>query len=131
MYTILNFPRVTDSRGSLTYINNLKEIPFEIKRVFMVTDVPEGMTRGGHAHKNLQEVLIPLNGSFCVEVTDGKNCSEICLSSENSGILVPPSTWRVLSKFSPGAICLSLCSEKFDNNDYIMNWEGYLSYHGQ
>ena len=86
MYTILNFPTVSDKRGSLTYINNIEQIPFEIKRVFMVTDVPEGMTRGGHAHKNLQEVLIPLNGSFCVEVTDGKNCSEICLSSENSGI---------------------------------------------
>lgn len=131
MYTILNFPTVTDKRGSLTYINNSDQIPFDIKRVFMVTEVPTGMTRGGHAHKILQEVLIPLNGSFCVEVTDGVNCSEVYLSSENSGILLPPSTWRVLSKFSPGAICLSLCSEKFDNDDYIHNWVGYLSYHGK
>jgi len=131
MYTILNFPRVTDNRGSLTYINNLKEIPFEIKRVFMVSGVPQGLSRGGHAHKILQEVLIPLNGSFCVEVTNGINCAEIHLSDDDAGILIPPSSWRVVTKYSPRAICLSLCSQEFDASDYIHDWQEFKNYYGK
>jgi hypothetical protein len=131
MYTILNFPKVTDKRGSLTYINNLKQIPFEIKRVFMVSGVPQGLSRGGHAHKILQEVLIPLNGSFCVEVRDGKDCSEILLSDDDAGILIPPSSWRVVTKYSPGAICLSLCSEEFDASDYLHDWKEFKDYYGK
>lgn len=131
MYKIINFPTITDIRGSLTYVNNLKEIPFEIKRVFIVSDVPQGLSRGGHAHKILQEVLIPLNGSFSVEVSDGENCSEIYLSEKDSGILIPPSSWRVVKKYSPGTICLSLCSEEFDSSDYIHSWEEFKVYYGK
>lgn len=131
MYKILNFPKVTDNRGSLTYINNLKQIPFEIKRVFIVSGVPQGLSRGGHAHKILQEVLIPINGNFCVEVSDGVKCAEIHLSEEDSGILIPPSSWRVVTKYSPGAICLSLCSEEFDASDYLHTWQEFKDYYGQ
>lgn len=131
MYKILNFPKVTDNRGSLTYINNLKQIPFEIKRVFIVSGVPQGLSRGGHAHKNLQEVLIPISGNFCVEVSDGKKCAEIHLSEEDSGILIPPSSWRVVTKYSSGAICLSLCSEEFDEEDYLHTWQEFIDYYGK
>jgi dTDP-4-dehydrorhamnose 3,5-epimerase-like enzyme len=131
MYKILNFPKVTDNRGSLTYINNLTQIPFEIKRVFIVSGVPQGLSRGGHAHKILQEVLIPISGNFCVEVSDGTNCAEIHLSEDDAGILIPPSSWRVVTKYSPGAICLSLCSEKFDNSDYLHTWQEFKDYYGK
>jgi dTDP-4-dehydrorhamnose 3,5-epimerase-like enzyme len=131
MYTILNFPKVTDNRGSLTYINNLKQIPFEIKRVFMVSGVPQGLSRGGHAHKILQEVLIPISGHFCVELNDGDNCSEVYLSEDDAGILIPPSSWRVVTKYSPGAICLSLCSEEFDASDYLHDWKEFKDYYGK
>jgi dTDP-4-dehydrorhamnose 3,5-epimerase-like enzyme len=131
MYKILNFPKVTDNRGSLTYINNLKQIPFEIKRVFIVSGVPQGLSRGGHAHKILQEVLIPISGHFCVEVSDGENCAEIHLSEDDAGILIPPSSWRVVTKYSSGAICLSLCSEEFDASDYLHTWEEFKNYYGK
>jgi hypothetical protein len=131
MYKILSFPKVTDNRGSLTYINNLKQIPFEIKRVFMVSGVPEGLSRGGHAHKILKEVLIPITGGFCVEVSDGDNCSSVYLNECDTGILIPPSSWRVVTKYSPGAICLSLCSEEFDESDYLHNWQEFKSYYGK
>lgn len=129
MYKILNFPTVTDSRGSLTYINNSDQIPFDIKRIFIVSDVPNGLSRGGHAHKVLQEILIPLNGSFCVEVSDGINCSEVYLSEKDSGILIPPSSWRVVKKYSPGAICLSICSQEFSEDDYIHEWQEFKKYY--
>lgn len=131
MYKILNFPKVTDNRGSLTYINNLKQIPFEIKRVFIVSGVPQGLSRGGHAHKILQEVLIPISGNFCVEVSDGINCAEILLSEDDAGILIPPSSWRVVTKYSPRAICLSLCSEEFDESDYLHTWQEFKNYYGK
>lgn len=129
MYKILNFPTVTDRRGSLTYINNSDQIPFDIKRIFIVSDVPNGLSRGGHAHKVLQEILIPLNGSFCVEVSDGINCSEVYLSEKDSGILIPPSSWRVVKKYSPGAICLSICSQEFSEDDYIHEWQEFKKYY--
>lgn len=130
MYKLINIPQVKDSRGSLTYLNNLKEIPFEIKRIFYVTDVPENQSRGSHAHKKLKEVLIALTGSFTIEIANKNTCTSVTLSSNNVGILLPPSSWRVVKNYSPGAICLSLCSEEFNENDYIHTWEEFISHYG-
>lgn len=129
MYKFINIPQVSDSRGSLTYLNSLKEIPFEIKRVFYVSDVPKGQIRGAHAHKKLQEVLIALTGSFEVEIATKDDCDLITLNSNNIGLLVPPSSWRVVKNYSPGAICLSLCSEEFDQADYLHTWQDFIKYY--
>lgn len=129
MYKFINIPQVSDSRGSLTYLNNLKEIPFEIKRVFYVSSVPKNQTRGAHAHKKLQEVLIALTGSFDVEIANKDNCDVVTLNSNNIGLFLPPSSWRVVKNYSPGAICLSLCSEEFDDSDYLHTWQDFIKYY--
>lgn len=132
MFKRIEIPKVSDSRGSLSYVNNLKEIPFEIKRIFYVSDVPNDQSRGSHAHKKLQEVLIALTGSFDVELVDVTGTTAIVtLNSKNLGLLVPPSSWRVVKNYSPGAICLSLCSEELDEDDYIRTWEEFVGYYGQ
>jgi hypothetical protein len=130
MFKFVKIPQVYDSRGSLFYINNLKEIPFEIKRIFYVSDVPTHQSRGSHAHKKLQEVLIALTGSFDVEIADKTGNAIINLNSKNIGLLLPPSSWRVVKNYSPGAICLSLCSDELDEDDYLRTWQEFVDYYG-
>jgi len=126
LYKLLDLPTVSDNRGNLTFINNLKEIPFEIKRVFIVDEVPMGATRGGHAHYKLWEFLIPITGSFMVEVSNKDTIYQVYLNHSKKGILLPPYSWREVKNYTKGAICLSLCSEVFDESDYIHTWEEFI-----
>jgi hypothetical protein len=131
MYELLNFSTVSDSRGDLTFINNLKDIPFEIKRVFTIDNVPAGATRGEHAHHELQEVVIPLYGNLWVELTDGLWPQQIELNNPRQGLLLYPHIWRKLYGFSKGSICLVLCSAEHDESDYIRDWNVYLKTYGK
>ena len=120
---IVNFPQVTDARGNLSVIEENRHIPFLIKRVYFLYDVPSGATRGGHAHRNLSEVIIALSGSFDVLLDDGKEKKRFFLNRPHYGLYVPPGVWRELENFSSNSIALALASENYDEMDYIRNYE--------
>ena len=121
-YTIINIPKITDIRGSLGVIEK-NTIPYDIKRVYYLFDVPSSAYRGGHAHINQVEVLIALSGSFDVEVDDGTEVSLITLNKPDKGLMLNKGVWRELENFSSGAICLVLASDVFDESDYIRDFE--------
>lgn len=119
---ILRFPKIQDSRGNLTFIQFDNQIPFEIERVFWTYDVPGGESRGGHAYKTQEEIIIALSGSFDVIITDKNGASEkYCLNRSYYGLYLPPKTWRHMENFSTNALGLHISSEKFDLDNYI--WE--------
>jgi dTDP-4-dehydrorhamnose 3,5-epimerase-like enzyme len=117
-YQIINIPKITDPRGNLAVIEG-NTIPFVVKRVYYLFDVPSDSHRGGHAHKNCQSLLIALSGSFTVKLYDGKNRKDILLNKPDKGLLIPTMLWRELEDFSSGAVCLSIASDEFDEEDYI------------
>ncbi|MDC0117981.1 FdtA/QdtA family cupin domain-containing protein [bacterium] len=121
-YTIINIPKITDIRGNLGVIEK-DTIPFDIKRVYYLFDVPSSAYRGGHAHINQVEVLIALSGSFDVKVDDGTEVSLITLNKPDKGLMLNKGVWRELENFSSGAICLVLASDVFDESDYIRDFE--------
>lgn len=123
----LIFPKITDPRGNLTFLQHPQQIPFEIKRVFWTYNVPSGEIRGGHAYKIQEEIIIALSGSFDVVFTsfDGSKLVTTLNRSFN-GVYISPQTWRHLENFSSNAVCLHLTSSQFDDNDYIRDWEKYI-----
>ena len=123
----LNFPKIFDPRGNLTFIQFPDQIPFEIQRVFWTYNVPGGEIRGGHAYKTQQEVIIAISGSFDVMIKDraGK-VKKIHLNRGYEGLLLPPSTWRHLENFSTNAVSLHLASNIFDDNDYLHNYDEFI-----
>jgi hypothetical protein len=122
---IINLPKIFDSRGNLTFLED-GICPFEFKRIYYLYDVPAESIRGGHAHKVLKQLLIPLAGSFNVLLDDGKNKKEVNLYRPYQGLLICPMIWRELNQFSSGAVCLVLASEKFDEDDYFRFYEDFL-----
>lgn len=127
--TVLSIPKISDpdGRGNLSVIEK-DTIPFVIKRVYYLYDVPSTSTRGGHAHKTLQQFLIALSGSFDVVLDNGKERISITLNRPDRGLLIPNGIWRELENFSSGAVCLSLVSAEYDENDYIREYEEYLNF---
>ena len=123
---IINLPKIGDPRGNLTFIEGMKHVPFEIKRIYYLYDVPGGETRGGHAHKNLQQFIIAANGSFDVIVDNGDKKESFHLNRSFYGLYTPPIIWRELDNFSSGSVCLVLVSECYDEKDYIRNYEEFL-----
>lgn len=122
---IIDIPKIKDSRGNLAVIE--KEcIPYAIKRVYYLYDVPSDAFRGGHAHKEQQEFLIALSGSFEVVLDDGETKQRITLNKPNKGLLIPTGIWRELDNFSSGAVCLVLASGNFDESDYIRDYNQFL-----
>jgi len=123
---LIDFPIVHDPRGNLSFIEGEHEIPFPIRRVYYLYDVPGGAVRGGHAHRNLQQVLIALSGSFDVVLDDGTERMKVSLNRSWHGLLVPNMVWRELENFSSGAVCLVLASEFFQESDYIRDHALFL-----
>jgi dTDP-4-dehydrorhamnose 3,5-epimerase-like enzyme len=121
-YLKIVFPKIVESRGNLTFIEGIKHIPFEIKRVYFLYDVPSGATRGGHAHKNLFELMIALSGSFDVILDDGKEKKKFFLNRPHYGLLLPPGVWRELENFSSNSVALALASEIYIEEEYIRDY---------
>ena len=122
---IISLPKIEDRRGNLSVIEN-DTIPFEIKRVYYVYDIPSGAERGGHAHKNLQQFLVALSGSFDVILNDGKEESVVTLNKPNVGLLINSGIWRELKNFSSGAVCLVVASDVYLKEDYIRDFDEFL-----
>jgi WxcM-like, C-terminal len=116
---IIQLPKVLDARGNLTFIEENRHVPFEIKRVYYLYDVPGGESRGGHAHNQLQQFIIAATGSFDVILDGGFGRERYHLNRSYYGLYIPPMVWRELDNFSSGSVCLVLVSEYFDEEDYI------------
>jgi dTDP-4-dehydrorhamnose 3,5-epimerase-like enzyme len=123
MCKLIYFPKINDARGNLSFIEEKNQIPFLIKRVYYLYDVPSGATRGGHAHKELQQIVIALSGSFDVILDDGRNRQAYFLNRPHYGLYIPPGVWRELENFSSNSIALSLVSDVYDEADYIRDYE--------
>ncbi|MFL5340647.1 MAG: sugar 3,4-ketoisomerase [Gemmataceae bacterium] len=123
---LLHLPRITDPRGNLTFVEGDEHVPFEIRRVYYLYDVPAGAERGGHAHRTLHQIIIPLSGSFDVILDDGANWRRFRLDRPYRGLYVCPLTWRELSNFSSGSVCLVLASAPFDEGDYVRDYREFL-----
>jgi len=121
----IDLPKITDERGNLTFVEGNKHIPFEIKRIYYLYDVPGGESRGGHAHKSLQQFIIAASGSFDVILDDGFKRKRFYLNRSYYGLYVPSMVWRELNNFSSGSVCLVLASEYYDENDYIREYETF------
>ena len=122
---IIDLPKISDRRGNLTFIEENRHIPFKIKRVYYLYDVPGGESRGGHAHKYLQQFIIAASGSFDVILDDGFERKRFHLNRSYYGLYVTPMIWRELNNFSSGSVCLVLASELYDENDYIRDYETF------
>lgn len=125
---IIDLVKIIDPRGNLTVAEGCKDVPFDVKRVYWVYDVPAGENRGGHAHKQCQEFIIALSGSFHVTLDNGREQVTVLLNHPYQGLFVDTSTWRTLDDFSSGAVCLVLASETFDETDYIREYDAFLEY---
>ena len=123
---LIEIPKICDNRGNLSVIEG-NTIPFEFKRVYYLYDIPSGAERGGHSHKDQKEFLIALSGSFDVILNDGSNQTKITLNKPNFGLLIPTGIWRELENFSSGSVCLVLASEKFSEDDYIRDFDDFVS----
>ena len=122
---ILSIPKIEDPRGNLSVIEN-DVIPFDIKRVYYLYDVPSGAERGGHSHKEQQEFLVALSGSFDVILNDGNHQKTVTLNKPFEGLLITNGIWRELKNFSSGAVCLVIASDVFLEEDYIREFEDFL-----
>lgn len=119
---LIDIPKVHDKRGSLVVIEK-DTIDFNMERVYYLYDVPTGAKRGGHAHKKLYQLLIPLSGSFDVVLSDGTSKKTVFLNKPNQGLLIVPGIWREIINFSSGSVCLVIASSKYDEDDYIRNYK--------
>jgi dTDP-4-dehydrorhamnose 3,5-epimerase-like enzyme len=119
---MIDLPRVNDPRGNLTFVESGRHVPFEIKRVYYLYDVPGGAERGGHAHKNLRQLIVAMSGSFDVHLDDGRAKKMVHLNRSYNGLFVCPMTWREISNFSSGAVCLVLASNFYDDDDYYRDY---------
>ncbi|MBF4516292.1 WxcM-like domain-containing protein [Flavobacterium sp. ANB] len=124
---IINIPKIEERRGNLSVIEN-DTVPFDIKRVYYLYDVPTGSERGGHAHKDLQQFLVALSGSFDVVLNDGTEEQIITLNKPFEGLLINSGIWRELRNFSSGSICLVVASEVYIEDDYIRDFDEFIKY---
>jgi len=127
---MVDLPKISDPRGNLTFIEAGSHIPFDIERVYYLYDVPGGAERGGHAHKELSQLIIAMSGSFDVVLDDGGKKRRIHLNRSYQGLYVCPMIWRELDNFSSGSVCMVLASNKYDESDYYRNYEDYLHAQG-
>ena len=124
---IIELPIISDPRGNLTFIEAGRHIPFEIRRVYYLYDVPGGAERGGHAHKSLHQLIIAAAGSFDVHLDDGYSKKSISLNRSYHGLYMRPMIWREINNFSSGAVCMVLASAYYDESDYYRDYSTFLS----
>jgi len=124
---IIELPKIHDPKGNLTFVESSVHIPFDIKRVYYVYDVPGGSERGSHAHKDLQEFIIAISGSFDVVLNDGQQQKRFHLNRSHYGLYVSPMMWRDLDNFSSGSVCLVLASDTYQESDYIRDYDAFLA----
>jgi len=124
---IIDIPKIKNSKGNIGVIE-LDTIPFDIKRVYYLYDVPSSAKRGGHAHKNLQQLLVSLSGSFDVVLKDGTEEITVTLNKPDKGLLINNNIWRELENFSSGAVCMVLASQPYTEEDYIREYKEFLKY---
>lgn len=113
------FPRISDPRGNLSVVEGRVHVPFDIRRAYWLYDVPGGAERGGHAHRDLEQVVVAMSGSFDVALDDGEIAQRFHLNRSYAGLYIPSMIWREIDNFSSGSVCLVLASEPFDEDDYI------------
>lgn len=123
---IIQLPKIQDQRGNLTFIESDRHIPFDIKRVYYLYDVPGGSSRAAHGHKKLHQLMIAMSGSFDITLDDGKKKKTFHLNRSYFGLYVPPMMWRDLDNFSSGAVCMVLASEYYDEKDYFRKYEDFI-----
>jgi len=123
---LIDLPKITDPRGNLTFIESGKHVPFEIKRIFYLYDVPTGESRGAHAHHKLKQFIVCLAGSFDVKIDDGQEKKIIHLNRPWQGVLIPPMVWASEANFDPGSVCLVAVSEFYNEKDYIRDYNEFL-----
>lgn len=125
---LITLHTISDPRGNLTVAEENKDLPFDLKRAYWIFDVPQGGNRGGHAHKRLRQVLVAINGSFTVNLDNGKEKKKYQLNNPEEGLLIDTEIWRTLDDFSSGAICLVLASELYNPDDYLYDYDEFLEY---
>ncbi|MDW8002934.1 MAG: FdtA/QdtA family cupin domain-containing protein [Deltaproteobacteria bacterium] len=125
---IIELPKISERRGAITPIYGREHVPFEIRRVYYLYDVPGGESRGGHAHKELEQLIVAVMGAFDVILDDGFERKRVHLNRAYYGLYIPPMIWRELENFSSGGVCLVLASLPYDENDYIRDYETFLKF---
>lgn len=125
--TVMSLPKITDPRGNLTFIESERHLPFSIRRVFYLYDVPTEESRGAHAHRTLQQFIVCLSGSFDVQIDDGNSQATIHLNRPWKGLYVPPMIWAAEVNFDPGTVCLVLASDPYSEADYIRDHIDFLA----
>ena len=124
---IIDLPKISEPRGNLTFIENSRHIPFDIKRVYYLYDIPGGSDRGTHAHKNLHQFIVAMSGSFDIELDDGVNKKHFHLNRSHYGLYVCPMMWRLLHNFSSGSVCMVLASHFYSSDDYLRDYDSFLA----
>lgn len=124
---IINLPKIHDPRGNLTFIEASRHVPFDIKRVYYLYDVPGGAARAGHAHRDLEQFIIAASGSFDVLIDDGASKHRFFLNRSYYGLYIPPLIWREIENFSSGSVCLVLTSEYYDEADYYRDYSEFMN----
>lgn len=125
---LVSLPVISDARGNLTFIEGNNHVPFEIKRVYYLYNIPIGKTRGGHAHKKLEQVIIAISGSLNVTLDDGITKNTFHLDNPKQGLYVGPATWRDMDGFSSGTVALVLASRSYEVDDYIRNYDEFIEF---
>jgi len=124
--TLVQLPKISDPRGNLSFIESGNHIPFEIQRAYYLYDVPGGSERGGHAHKELHQLIIAVSGSFDVQLDDGREQLSSRLDRPYTGLYICPMIWRTINNFSSGAVCLVLASHRYEESDYYREYDEFI-----
>ena len=124
---IIDLPKIADPRGNLTFIEGQRHIPYEIRRVYYLYDVPGGSERGGHAHKDLHQLIIAMSGSFDILLDDGFSKKRVHLNRSYNGLYVCPMIWREMDNFSSNSVCMVLASLPYDESDYYRDYQEFLN----